>query len=92
MFLQPQTRMNWPRISSVDITVFIGCPLTFAQFRFLANLVKVFPSLRTRPLYLVGKSYAGTYIASLDQITGSGIASLNKTAFHSPTSQRHTLA
>ncbi|RPD60985.1 alpha/beta-hydrolase [Lentinus tigrinus ALCF2SS1-7] len=29
---------------------------------FLKNLVKVFPSLKTRPLYLTGESYAGTYI------------------------------
>ncbi|KAJ7464615.1 alpha/beta-hydrolase [Mycena latifolia] len=29
---------------------------------FLANLVKVFPSLATRPLYLTGESYAGVYI------------------------------
>ncbi|CDO69768.1 hypothetical protein BN946_scf184766.g13 [Trametes cinnabarina] len=29
---------------------------------FLFNLVKVFPSLKTRPLYLTGESYAGTYI------------------------------
>ncbi|OSD08204.1 alpha/beta-hydrolase [Trametes coccinea BRFM310] len=29
---------------------------------FLSNLVKVFPSLKTRPLYLTGESYAGTYI------------------------------
>lgn len=29
---------------------------------FLDNLVKVFPSLRTRPLHLMGESYAGTYI------------------------------
>ncbi|EIW53480.1 alpha/beta-hydrolase [Trametes versicolor FP-101664 SS1] len=29
---------------------------------FLENLVKVFPSLATRPLYLAGESYAGTYI------------------------------
>lgn len=26
---------------------------------FLANLVKVFPSLATRPLHLTGESYAG---------------------------------
>ncbi|PCH36382.1 alpha/beta-hydrolase [Wolfiporia cocos MD-104 SS10] len=29
---------------------------------FLENLVKVFPSLKTRPLYLTGESYAGMYI------------------------------
>ncbi|KAH9946531.1 alpha/beta-hydrolase [Amylocystis lapponica] len=29
---------------------------------FLENLVKVFPSLKTRPLHLTGESYAGTYI------------------------------
>ncbi|KIY69108.1 alpha/beta-hydrolase [Cylindrobasidium torrendii FP15055 ss-10] len=29
---------------------------------FLSNLVKVFPALATRPLYLTGESYAGTYI------------------------------
>ncbi|TDL15660.1 alpha/beta-hydrolase [Rickenella mellea] len=29
---------------------------------FLTNLVKVFPSLAIRPLYLTGESYAGTYI------------------------------
>lgn len=40
-------------------------PLTPIQFGFLENLVKVFPSLRTRPLYLTGESYAGTYIVSI---------------------------
>ncbi|KAI0629365.1 alpha/beta-hydrolase [Trametes polyzona] len=29
---------------------------------FLSNLVKVFPSLKTRPMHLTGESYAGTYI------------------------------
>ncbi|KAF8192021.1 Alpha/Beta hydrolase protein [Mycena galopus ATCC 62051] len=29
---------------------------------FLSNMVKIFPSLATRPLYLMGESYAGTYI------------------------------
>ncbi|EMD31271.1 hypothetical protein CERSUDRAFT_119819 [Gelatoporia subvermispora B] len=29
---------------------------------FLSNLVQVFPGLATRPLYLTGESYAGTYI------------------------------
>ena len=32
------------------------------QMGFLANLVKVFPSLATRPLHVTGESYAGTYI------------------------------
>ncbi|KAI0773289.1 alpha/beta-hydrolase [Trametes elegans] len=31
-------------------------------FGFLANLVEMFPSLKTRPLYVTGESYAGTYI------------------------------
>ncbi|KAI0798571.1 Alpha/Beta hydrolase protein [Irpex lacteus] len=31
-------------------------------FGFLANLVKVFPALKTRPLHLTGESYAGMYI------------------------------
>jgi carboxypeptidase C (cathepsin A) len=35
-----------------------------AQVGFLTNLVKVFPSLATRPLYLTGESFAGTYIVS----------------------------
>jgi carboxypeptidase C (cathepsin A) len=35
------------------------------QFGFLANLVKVFPSLAKRPLHLTGESYAGTYIVSV---------------------------
>ncbi|KAF7313192.1 Alpha/beta-hydrolase [Mycena kentingensis (nom. inval.)] len=30
--------------------------------QFLSNMVKVFPSLAKRPLYLTGESYAGTYI------------------------------
>ncbi|KAJ7240373.1 Alpha/Beta hydrolase protein [Mycena haematopus] len=29
---------------------------------FLSNIVKIFPSLATRPLYLMGESYAGKYI------------------------------
>ncbi|KAK7037693.1 hypothetical protein VNI00_010919 [Paramarasmius palmivorus] len=33
-----------------------------AMVRFLANLVKVFPSLATRPFHLTGESYAGVYI------------------------------
>lgn len=35
-------------------------------FGFLENLVKVFPSLAKRPLHLMGESYAGTYIVSLE--------------------------
>jgi carboxypeptidase C (cathepsin A) len=36
----------------------------YAQWNFVANLVKVFPSLAHRPLYLTGESYAGRYIVS----------------------------
>ncbi|KAI0675837.1 alpha/beta-hydrolase [Trametes maxima] len=32
------------------------------EMGFLENLVKVFPSLKTRPIYLTGESYSGTYI------------------------------
>ncbi|KAF7290334.1 Carboxypeptidase [Mycena chlorophos] len=32
------------------------------QVQFLSNIVKIFPSLGKRPLYLAGESYAGTYI------------------------------
>lgn len=41
--------------------------LTIIKFGFLENLVKVFPSLKTRPLYLTGESYAGTYIVSISE-------------------------
>ena len=36
---------------------------------FLSHLVKVFPSLKTRPLHLTGESYAGTYIVRLISVT-----------------------
>jgi len=35
------------------------------QMGFLENFVKVFPNLATRPLYLAGESYAGTYIVGI---------------------------
>ena len=38
---------------------------TYLQMNFLANLVKIFPNLKTRPLHLTGESYAGTYIVSV---------------------------
>ncbi|KAI0254636.1 Alpha/Beta hydrolase protein [Lactifluus subvellereus] len=34
---------------------------------FLSNLVKVFPSLATRPLYLAGEDYAGVYISYISK-------------------------
>ncbi|KAH0834740.1 Alpha/Beta hydrolase protein [Lanmaoa asiatica] len=44
----------------------LGCQfsakLMHRQMGFLENFVKVFPGLATRPLYLTGESYAGTYI------------------------------
>jgi len=41
------------------MVLIIQAPL---QWGFVSNLVKVFPSLATRPLHLTGESYAGTYI------------------------------
>src|SRR5258705_141160 len=32
---------------------------------FLKNLFHVFPTLTTRPLYLIGESYAGMYVVSM---------------------------
>ena len=40
------------------------------QVGFLSNLVQVFPSLATRPLFLTGESYAGTYIVRVALRTG----------------------
>ena len=57
------TKTRWLRTSSVsDTDTNPELCLTSPQFGFLSNLVKVFPSLATRPLYLTGESYAGTYI------------------------------
>lgn len=36
---------------------------------FLSNLVKVFPSLATRPLHITGESYAGQYIVCENILT-----------------------
>ncbi|KAG9311810.1 Alpha/Beta hydrolase protein [Chiua virens] len=38
--------------------------LTDRQMGFLDNFIKVFPNLATRPLYIIGESYAGTFIVS----------------------------
>jgi Serine carboxypeptidase len=35
------------------------------QVNFLINLVAIFPSLKNRPFYLTGESYAGTYIVRI---------------------------
>ncbi|KAJ3553097.1 hypothetical protein NM688_g3802 [Phlebia brevispora] len=50
--------------STADNTGFVADEDQMGEdfFRFLSNLVKVFPSLKHRPLYLTGESYAGTYI------------------------------
>jgi hypothetical protein len=42
--------------------------LTRLQVGFLSNIVKIFPSLAKRPLYLSGESYAGVYIVSCDHL------------------------
>lgn len=38
--------------------------VTSPKLNFLHNLVKIFPSMASRPLLLTGESYAGTYIVS----------------------------
>ena len=43
------------------------------QMGFLTNLVKVFPNLQKRPLYLTGESYAGMYIVGPTPNTLDGI-------------------
>ena len=45
--------------SSCAIFMLIG---PFAQLGFLANLVKVFPGLKTRPLHLASESYGGKFV------------------------------
>lgn len=47
--------------TSIRLLQFILIPV---QAGFLTNLVSVFPSLATRPLYLMGESYGGTFIVS----------------------------
>ncbi|OCH94794.1 alpha/beta-hydrolase [Obba rivulosa] len=50
--------------STSDSTGYIADEDQMAQdfLGFLTNLVHIFPGLATRPLYLTGESYAGTYI------------------------------
>ncbi|KAJ3559788.1 hypothetical protein NM688_g126 [Phlebia brevispora] len=50
--------------STAEANAFVNDEDQMAEdfFGFLSNLVKVFPSLSTRPFYLTGESYAGTYI------------------------------
>lgn len=50
----------------MSVMLHIACPVAYndIQVGFLENLVKVFPSLATRPFYLTGESYAGRYIVS----------------------------
>ncbi|PIL29186.1 hypothetical protein GSI_09235 [Ganoderma sinense ZZ0214-1] len=53
--------------STADSTGYVADEDQMAEdfINFLQNLVKVFPSLATRPLYLAGESYAGHYIPYL---------------------------
>ncbi|KAJ3488637.1 hypothetical protein NLI96_g2695 [Meripilus lineatus] len=50
--------------STADLEGFVGDEEQMATdfWNFVTNLVKVFPSLKNRPLHLTGESYAGTYI------------------------------
>ncbi|KAI0683233.1 Alpha/Beta hydrolase protein [Cytidiella melzeri] len=49
---------SWDKLTDY---IWIDQPVT-ALFGFLANLVKVFPGLKTHPLHLTGERYARTYI------------------------------
>ncbi|KAE9404117.1 alpha/beta-hydrolase [Gymnopus androsaceus JB14] len=52
-----------PWLHTATCTTFDGEDQVGEDFvGFLTNLVKVFPSLAHRPFYLIGESYAGTYI------------------------------
>ncbi|EIW53484.1 alpha/beta-hydrolase [Trametes versicolor FP-101664 SS1] len=56
-------------------------------FGFLTNLVKVFPALATRPLYLMGESYAGAmipYIVKRLFASPSGPVTLGKVVIGNP--------
>ncbi|KAI0685251.1 Alpha/Beta hydrolase protein, partial [Cytidiella melzeri] len=48
--------------NSFGTRLFVSTRGLIAFFGFLANLVKVFPGLKTRPLHLTGERYARTYI------------------------------
>ncbi len=49
-------------VSTIGVFIIQQMLTRMAQMGFLENLVKVFPSLKKRPLYLTGESYSGTYI------------------------------
>ncbi|KAL0571646.1 hypothetical protein V5O48_010319 [Marasmius crinis-equi] len=60
-----QNNFSWHKLADafwVDQPVFDEDQLGQDFVGFLANVVKVFPSLATRPFYLTGESYAGVFI------------------------------
>lgn len=89
-FISCRRRSNGRRLCKLphQMLLYVYLPFNCEQFGFLANLVKVFPSLSTRPLYLTGESYAGTYIVRRK----SALFAARLTTLHSRTSQRLILA
>ncbi|KAH0834746.1 Alpha/Beta hydrolase protein [Lanmaoa asiatica] len=66
-----ENQYAWTNVADyvwIDQPVYVGVLILFSpklmhrQMGFLENLVKVFPGLATRPLYITGESYAGTWI------------------------------
>lgn len=60
-----QRRRSWCGLCKIVNHLYRSSSFIHPQVGFLSNLVKVFPSLATRPLYLTGESYAGRYIVRM---------------------------